>query len=61
MNIAEMFGVTPADEAEDKAQADGYLVGTKAAADVHRLILIEHKDKPRAFREGLLAALREQL
>lgn len=61
VDFSEMFGTTSASEAEDKDLADGYLTGTKAAADVHKLILIEHKNKSRAFREGILAALREQL
>ena len=60
-NMAEFFGCDGSEIFEEKEQAEGYLLGCRNASLVHAVILKEYPNRSKAFREGLLNALREQL
>lgn len=60
-NFAEYFGCDDHDIFNEKEQAEGYIQGTQNAIEVQRLVTKVWGNRSRAFREGLLQALREQL
>lgn len=64
-SMAEYFGCDAYDVFHEAKNAydtsQGYLAGTIYAQKLQETILEEHSNKSRAFREGILTALREQL
>ena len=62
-NMAEFFGCDGSEIFEEKQKAEGYLAGTKAAAQMQQLIWQEGKEnnRPRCYVEAVLEAMREQL
>lgn len=60
-NFAEYFGCDPYINADAADEAEGYLAGTKYAEWIQQNILELFGERSRAYREGILSALREQL
>lgn len=61
VNLDEMFGTTPRADVELDDMTEGYQVGTLTVSLVHAAICEEHKGRSRAYREGILEALRDML
>ena len=62
-NMAEFFGCDASDVFEAKEQAEGYLAGCTMATQMQELVRQNgiESHRGRAYVEGVLMALREQL